>query len=405
MDVGFRLNRLEDAAIAGQRALVRVDFNVPMVEHETGRRITDDTRLRAALPTIRHLRERGCKIVLCAHYGRPKGQAVDAMSLRPVADALAGLLGERVKFINDCVGPLAQGAAADLEPGCVLLLENTRFHEGEEANAPAFAQDLAALADIYVNDAFSAAHRAHASAEGVARYLPAYAGLALGRELDYLAQALEAPARPSLAVVGGAKVSTKLDLLANLVKKVDMLFVGGGMANTFLFAQGHDLGLSLCEKDLAETARAVMAGAAQAGCTLILPTDLVCTQTFEAHAPSQVRAIDSIGPDDMAVDVGPDTVDRLADAIDQARTLVWNGPLGAFELKPFDTGTVEAARYAAKRVREAGLIAVPGRRDTVAALNAAQIADDFTYVSTAGGAFLEWLEGKTLPGIAALASA
>lgn len=392
------IRRLEDADIAGKRVLVRVDFNVPMAEG----RVSDDTRLRAALPTIEHLRAAGAMIILCAHFGRPKGQRNMAMSLAPVATPLGELLDHPVKFVSDCIGPDAEGAAASLKAGDVLLLENTRFHAGEEKNDPEFAAALAMLADVYVNDAFSAAHRAHASTAGVAKHVPSYAGLSLQREIDHVSAALESPKRPVLAVVGGAKVSTKIDLLRNLVKKVDRLFVGGAMANTFLAARGHDVGASLHEIDLIETAKEIEAIAGEAGNAVLLPIDGVVAKEFKAHADRRVAAVDDIQADEMILDCGPDTVDMLADAIAAARTLVWNGPLGAFETPPFDTATMEAARYAAKRCTENGLTAVAGGGDTVAALNQAGVSEDFTFISTAGGAFLEWLEGKALPGIEAL---
>lgn len=392
------IRRLEDADIAGKRVLVRVDFNVPMA----GGQVTDDTRLKAALPTIAHLRRGGAKVILAAHFGRPRGQRNMAMSLAPVATPLAELIDHPVKFVSDCIGQDAEDAAASLGAGDVLLLENTRFHAGEEKNDPEFADALARLADVYVNDAFSAAHRAHASTEGVARRLPAYAGLSLQREIDHVRAALESPNRPLLAVVGGAKVSTKIDLLKNLVARVDRLFVGGAMANTFLAAKGHDMGASLYERDLLDTAREILDAANKAGSAVLLPIDGVVTTEFKAHAERRVAEVDQIKPNEMMLDCGPETVDRLADAIDAARTLVWNGPLGAFETPPFDTATVEAARYAAKRCTGHGLTVVAGGGDTVAALNQAGVAEDFTFVSTAGGAFLEWLEGKALPGVEAL---
>lgn len=392
------IRRLEDADIAGKRVLVRVDFNVPMANGQ----VTDDTRLKSALPTIAYLRRAGAKVILAAHFGRPKGGKSMALSLAPVATPLSDLLDHPVKFVSDCVGADAEQAAAILKAGDVLLLENTRFHAGEERNDPEFAAQLAALADVYVNDAFSAAHRAHASTEGVARLLPAYAGLALQRELDHVTAALENPNRPLLAVVGGAKVSTKIDLLKNLAAKVDRLFVGGAMANTFLAAKGHDMGASLYERDLLDTAREIMDAAHAAGSAIFLPVDGVVTTEFKAHADRRVADVDAVKANEMMLDCGPQTVDDLADAIAAARTLVWNGPLGAFETPPFDTATVEAARYAAERCRNHGLTAVAGGGDTVAALNQAGVCDDFSFVSTAGGAFLEWLEGKALPGIEAL---
>lgn len=392
------IRRLEDADVAGKRVLVRVDFNVPMIAGQ----VSDDTRLKAALPTVAFLRRAGAKVILAAHFGRPKGRRNLEMSLAPVATPLSELIDHPVKFVSDCVGPDAEQAAQSLAAGDVLLLENTRFHAGEEKNDPDFAAQLAALADVYVNDAFSAAHRAHASTQGVATRLPSYAGLALQREIDHVTAALENPNRPLLAIVGGAKVSTKIDLLKNLVAKVDRLFVGGAMANTFLAAKGHDMGASLFEPDLLDTAREIFSAAAQAGSDIMLPVDGVVTTEFKAHADRRVADIDDIKANEMMLDCGPETVDRLADAIDAARTLVWNGPLGAFETPPFDTATVEAARYAAARCVDHGLTAVAGGGDTVAALNQAGASDDFTFVSTAGGAFLEWLEGKTLPGIAVL---
>lgn len=392
------LRRIEDAEVDGKRVLVRVDFNVPMREGQ----VTDDTRLKAALPTIAWLRSHGARVILAAHFGRPKGAREPDMSLRPVLAPLSELLATKVLFAEDCVGESAERAANALETGDVLLLENTRFDAGEEANDPDFAAALARLADLYVNDAFSAAHRAHASTEGVAHHLPAYAGKAMEREIDHLTAALEAPTRPLLAVVGGSKVSTKLDLLKNLVSKVDRLFVGGAMANTFLAAKGHDVGASLHEADLLVTAREILDIAGQSDCDILLPVDGVVTKEFKAHAERRVAQVDDIKSDEMMLDCGPDTVDRLADAIAAARTLVWNGPLGAFETPPFDTATVEAANFAAGRARDHNLVAVAGGGDTVAALNHAGVAEDFTFVSTAGGAFLEWLEGKTLPGVAVL---
>ncbi|MBB5518162.1 phosphoglycerate kinase [Amphiplicatus metriothermophilus] len=393
-----RYRTLDDFDVADKRVLVRVDFNVPMKKGE----VTDATRIERALPTIKELSKRGAKVILLSHYGRPDGAPNPEYSLRPVAKKLGALLGGPVEFASDCVGEPARRTAARLIGGDVALFENTRFHAGEEKNDPDFVKALAENGDLYVNDAFSAAHRAHASTEGLARVLPAAAGRAMQRELDYLAAALSNPERPMIAVVGGAKVSSKLDLLLNLIGKADALVVGGGMANTFLFAKGLSVGKSLCEPGLADTAREIMAQAAEKGCELVLPVDAVVAKKFEAGAPSEVVAVDAVRPDDMILDLGPESVDLIAAKIEAAKTLVWNGPLGAFEIAPFDTATVEAARFAARRVKEAGLVAVAGGGDTVAALNHAQAADDFTYVSTAGGAFLEWLEGKTLPGVKAL---
>jgi phosphoglycerate kinase len=390
--------RLDGADLAGKRALVRVDFNVPMQDG----RITDDTRLRAALPTIQTLRAGGAMVILAAHFDRPKGKRVPSMSLAPVAPALANLLGAPVGFADDCIGAAAADAISAMAPGDVLLLENTRFHPGEETNCPTLSRAFADLADLYVNDAFSAAHRAHASTEGVARHLPAYAGRSMERELDYLDRALGAPVRPVLAVVGGAKVSTKIDLLQNLVARVDVLAVGGGMANTFLVAKGVEVGKSLAERDLADTARAIMATAEKQGCRLLLPTDAVATTEFRANAPHRVCAVNEVRPDEMILDAGPASVAALIAAMEASRTVIWNGPLGAFETPPFQAATVAAAQAAGRLAREGRIVAVAGGGDTVAALNLAGAAEDFTFVSTAGGAFLEWMEGKALPGVEAL---
>jgi phosphoglycerate kinase len=389
--------------LAGKTALVRVDFNVPMHEGPDGERVvSDDTRLRSAMPTIAKLTGAGAKVVLLAHFDRPKGKRVAEMSLQPVVAPLAALLGAPVAFADDCVGPGAQAAVDALAPGGVLLLENLRYHAGEEANDPAFAAELAALGDLYVNDAFSAAHRAHASTEGVARLLPAYAGEAMRRELDALDKALGHPERPVMGIVGGSKVSTKLDLLRNLVTHLDKLAIGGGMANTFLYAQGHDVGASYCEKDLAETARDIIRLAGQNNCKLFLPLDIVVAEKLAAGAAARVRGVGAVDEHERILDAGPETVERLCRAMSNSKTLIWNGPLGVFEVPPFDKGTMAAARHAAALVREGKLVAVAGGGDTVAALNAAGVADDFTFVSTAGGAFLEWMEGKSLPGVAAL---
>ncbi|MDX2238618.1 MAG: phosphoglycerate kinase [Hyphomonadaceae bacterium] len=390
--------RLENADLKGKRALVRVDFNVPMHEGK----VSDDTRLRAALPTIETLRKAGAKIVLLAHFDRPKGKRVPSMSLQPVVAPLAALLGAPVAFADDCIGPTATAAIAALPEGGVILLENTRFHAGEEANDAALAADIAALGDLYVNDAFSAAHRAHASTEGVAHMLPAYAGKSMEAELDALDAALGNPRRPVLGIVGGSKVSTKLDLLKNLVAKLDKLAIGGGMANTFLFAQGWEVGASYCEKDLAETAREIMKLAGKHKCELLLPIDTIVAEKLDARAPAFVRGLGEIDHDERILDAGPETIARLTRAMDESNTLIWNGPLGVFETPPFDHGTVAAARHAAARAKNGKLTAVAGGGDTVAALNHAGVADDFTFVSTAGGAFLEWMEGKPLPGVEAL---
>ncbi|WP_374452066.1 phosphoglycerate kinase [Phenylobacterium sp.] len=389
---------LDDADLAGQRALVRVDINVPMAEGK----VTDDTRLRAILPTIAKLRAGGAKVILLAHFDRPKGKVVPEMSLKPLAQPLADLLGAPVAFATDCVGEAAKAAVDGLKNGDVLLLENVRFHPGEEKNDPEFAGALAANGDLYVNDAFSAAHRAHASTEGVARLLPAYAGEQMRRELDALEAALGAPKRPVLGIVGGSKVSTKLDLLNNLVTKLDRLSIGGGMANTFLAAQGIDVGASLCEHDLADTAREIMDSAKKAGCELLLPIDVVTAQEVKPDVASNVRELTDIQGGDRILDAGPKTLAKLIAAMDVSATLIWNGPLGVFEVPPFDVATMAAAKHAADLAKAGKLVAVAGGGDTVAALNAAGRADDFTFVSTAGGAFLEWMEGKELPGVAAL---
>ncbi len=389
---------LDDAELQGRRALVRVDFNVPM---EDGR-VTDDTRLRAAKPTIDKLRAGGAKVILLAHFDRPKGKVVPSMSLQPIVEPLAEVLGCSVAFATDCIGQRARDAVAALGPGDVLLLENVRFHAGEESNERAFADALAANGDLYVNDAFSAAHRAHVSTEAIAKRLPAYAGEQMRLELDALDAALGRPQRPVLGIVGGSKVSTKLDLLKHLVTKLDKLAIGGGMANTFLYAQGHDVGASYCEKDLAETAREIIRLAGQNNCKLFLPLDVVVAEKMAPGAPARVRDPGSIDDDERILDAGPETVERLCRAMNNSKTLIWNGPLGVFEIPPFDKGTVGAARHAAELAKSGNIVAVAGGGDTVAALNAAGVSADFTFVSTAGGAFLEWMEGKELPGVAAL---
>ncbi|MCA1934474.1 MAG: phosphoglycerate kinase [Asticcacaulis sp.] len=391
---------LDDVSdLHGKTALVRVDFNVPV---EDGR-ITDDTRLKVALPTIEKLQKSGAKVALLAHFDRPKGKVVPEMSLRFVAPALSALLGTTVAFAEDCVGADAADVLKLLPAGGVALLENVRFHAGEEKNDPDFAAQLAALGDIYVNDAFSAAHRAHASTEGVAKLLPAYAGESMRRELDALNAALGTPVRPTIGIVGGSKVSTKLDLLKNLVGKLDALAIGGGMANTFLYAQGHEVGGSLCEKDLKDTALEILKEAEAKGCRILLPLDVVVAQDFKAHAANRTLDLGAeLSPDDKIFDAGPKTVAQLKDVIANSKTLIWNGPLGVFELPPFDAATVEAAKFAAEQTQSGKLVAVAGGGDTVAALNHAGVVQDMTFVSTAGGAFLEWMEGKDLPGVSAL---
>lgn len=389
---------IDDLEVAGKTVLCRVDFNVPIKDGK----VTDATRIDRAMPTIEALSKAGAKILLLSHFGRPKGKADPEMSLEPVAKILSKTLGGPVDFVEDCIGDPVREAVKKMLDGDVALLENTRFHAGEEQNDPAFAEALAEHGDFFVNDAFSAAHRAHASTEGVTHFLTSAAGKAMEKELDYLKASLSAPERPMMAVVGGAKVSTKIELLLNLVGKADILAVGGGMANTFMFAKGLNVGKSLCEPDLADTARDIMAQASAKKCEIVLPTDVVVAKEFKENADREVKGAENVAADDMILDLGPETVNLLAEKIETANTLVWNGPIGAFETPPFDTATVEAARYAARRATENGLVAVAGGGDTVAALNHAQVANDFTYVSTAGGAFLEWLEGKTLPGVAAL---
>ena len=389
---------LDDAGdLRGKRVLVRVDLNVPV---ENGR-VTDATRIERVLPTIREIADGGGKVILLAHFGRPKGRDPKA-SLKPIAEALSGRMGKPVGFSDDCVGEPARRAVDAVKDGDLTLLENTRFHEGEEANDQGFANELAALGDLYVNDAFSAAHRAHASTEGLARLLPAYAGRAMQAELDALTKGLECPQRPLLAVVGGAKVSTKIDLLENLVAKVDALVIGGGMANTFLHAVGLGIGRSLAERDLAATAQRIIDRARETNCAIILPVDAVVADRLQAGAPHHTYGIDGIPANGMILDLGSQSIDRINSALNDAATVVWNGPLGAFEHPPFDQGTVGVARRAAERTRKGELVSVAGGGDTVAALHQAGVAGEFTYVSTAGGAFLEWLEGKTLPGVEAL---
>ncbi len=389
---------IDDMDLAGKVVLTRVDINVP-VENGT---VTDDTRIRRIVPTIRDILAKGGKPVLLAHFGRPKGQRVPEMSLEIVRPALEAALGVPVRFVPETIGPEAEKAIAALPEGEVLLLENTRFHPGETKNDPAFIDALAALGDVYVNDAFSTAHRAHASTEGLARRLPAAAGRLMEAELKALEAALGAPERPVTAVVGGAKVSTKLDLLKNLVGKVDNLVIGGGMANTFLAARGIDVGKSLCEHEMAGTAREILREAEARGCRIILPVDVVVAREFRAGAANETVPADACPADAMILDAGPKTVEEIARVFEDSKTLIWNGPLGAFEIEPFDRATNAAAKKAADLTRAGRLVSVAGGGDTVAALNKAGVADDFTYVSTAGGAFLEWMEGKELPSVAAL---
>ncbi len=392
---------LDDLDASGKRVLLRADLNVPM--HDG--RITDRTRIERLSPTIRELAEKGARVIVISHFDRPKGKRVPEMSLRPMAEALAETLKRPVAWADDCIGPEAEAAAAALQDGEVLLLENTRYHAGEEKNDPAVSAGLAKLAEVYVNDAFSAAHRAHSSTEGVARLLPAYAGRLMEQELKALDAALGNPARPVVAIVGGAKVSTKLDLLGNLSRKVNTLVIGGAMANTFLAAQGFPMGKSLQEAEMHETALAILAEAKANRCEVLLPSDLVVAREFAANTQTRTVAVDRVPDDMMALDVGPETINAVEAKLRQASTLVWNGPFGAFETPPFDTATVAVAQAVAALTASAGLKSIAGGGDTVAALKHAGVAERMTYVSAAGGAFLEWLEGKTLPGVAALQAA
>jgi phosphoglycerate kinase len=388
---------LDDVDVKNNRVLLRVDLNVPT---ENGK-VTDLTRIERQAPTINEIADKGGKVILLSHFGRPKG--VDpSQSLRPVAQEVARVLGRPVAFAEDCVGEKAAEAVARMRPGDILCLENTRFHKDEEKNDKAFVAELAKLGDLWVNDAFSAAHRAHASTEGLGHVLPAYAGRSMQAELDALSKALDAPQRPVAAIVGGAKVSTKLDLLGNLISKVNVLIIGGGMANTFLLAQGKNVGKSLAERDLADTARDILAKATTQGCEIVLPIDAVVAKEFKANAPSRVVPVDAVADDEMILDIGPQSIEHAVSVLARVKTLVWNGPFGAFELEPFDTGTIEVAEAAAELTAAGKLVSVAGGGDTVAALNAAGVADRFTYVSTAGGAFLEWMEGKALPGVEVL---
>jgi len=388
---------LDQADLRGKRVLLRVDLNVPM---ENGN-VSDLTRLERVAPTIVEIADKGGKVILLSHFGRPKARDPKD-SLKPVADAMARVLKRRIDFADDCIGPPAETAVDAMKNGDIVCLENTRFHRGEEKNDPTFVAALAALGDIWVNDAFSAAHRAHASTEGLGHKLPAYVGRAMQAELDALAKALESPERPVAAIVGGAKISTKLDLLGNLVDKVDALIIGGGMANTFLAAQGRLVGKSLCETDLAGSARRILSRAKVQNCEVVLPVDVVVAKEFKAHATSRVAAVNAVAADEMILDIGPRTVEHVVSVLARVKTLVWNGPFGVFEMEPFDNGTVEVAEAAAELTAAGKLVSVAGGGDSVAALNAAGAASRFTYVSTAGGAFLEWMEGKSLPGVEAL---
>jgi phosphoglycerate kinase len=395
MSTSFRT--LDQAEVKGKRVLVRVDLNVPT---EDGK-VTDTTRLERIVPTITELADKGGKVILLSHFGRPKGRD-PKQSLKPVADKLSAILGRPVAFADDCVGAPAEQAVGKMKPGDILCLENTRFYKEEEKNNADFVASLAALGDLYVNDAFSAAHRAHASTEGLGRKLSAYAGRTMQAELDALTKALEHPERPVAAIVGGAKISTKLDLLGNLLAKVDVLVIGGAMANTFLLAKGKPVGKSLVEQDLLDTAREILAKAESQSREIVLPVDVVVAPKLEAGVPSKVVGIDQVGPQDMILDIGPRSIEHVVSVLARMRTLVWNGPFGAFEVEPFDNGTVEVAEAAAELTQAGKLVTVAGGGDTVAALNIAGVAERFTYVSTAGGAFLEWLEGKSLPGVEVL---
>jgi phosphoglycerate kinase len=391
------LRTLDEADVSGKRVLVRVDLNVPV---ENGK-VSDTTRIERVAATIREIADKGGKVILLSHFGRPKGPD-PTQSLKLLAPAIADVLKRPVAFAEDCIGERAAAAVNAMKPGDILCLENTRFHRGEERNDPEFVAQLAALGDIFVNDAFSASHRAHASVEGLAHKLPAYAGRAMQDELEALTKVLHSPIRPLAAIVGGAKVSTKLDLLGNLLTKVDILVIGGGMANTFLAARGYSVGKSLCERDLLPTAREIMNTAKATGREIVLPVDAVIAKTLAANAPSRVVAVDGVADDEMILDVGPRSIEHVCSVLARVKTLVWNGPFGAFELEPFDVGTVEIAEAAAELTAVGKIVTVAGGGDTVAALNAAGAADRFTYVSTAGGAFLEWLEGKPLPGVEVL---
>jgi|TARA_R100000501_G_scaffold17783_1_gene33797 phosphoglycerate kinase len=391
------LDDLDD--LNGKVALVRCDLNVPMQDGN----VSDDTRLRAAIPTLTELADKGAKVLVLSHFGRPKGED-PMLSLSPISSALEKVLGRPVTFITDTYGEAAEQMVGLMAAGDIAVLENTRFNPGETKNDPELTKKIAALGDIYVSDAFSTTHRAHVSTEGLARLLPAYAGRAMEAELKALEAALGDPERPVAAVVGGAKVSTKLDVLTNLVAKVDHLIIGGGMANTFLAAKGVDVGKSLCEHDLTDTALSILASADAAGCTVHLPYDVVCAREFAANADNRTVNVHEVAENEMILDIGPAAVEALADVLKNCRTLVWNGPLGAFEIEPFDRATVGLAKTAAALTRDGSLVSVAGGGDTVAALNHAGVADDFSFVSTAGGAFLEWMEGKDLPGVVALSA-
>ena len=396
-----KFRTLDDIDVRGKRVLLRADLNVPVKDGL----VTDATRIERLAPTIKALIDRGAKVIVMSHFGRPKSGPDPALSLRALIAPLEKAIGRKVAFASDCIGDEAKRVVVALEPGQAALLENLRFHKGEEANSPDFARALAELGDIYVDDAFSAAHRAHASNDALARLLPAAAGKLMEAELEALTAALEAPKRPVLALVGGAKVSTKLDLLRFLIRKVDLLAIGGAMANTLLLAEGKEIGRSLCERDMGETAREILTLARERNCRVILPEDAVVARDLAPGASTREVAIDAIPPDAMILDIGSGTAARISSALEEARTLVWNGPLGAFETPPFDRGTITVAEKVAELTGAGRLLSVAGGGDTVAALAAAGVTDELSYVSTAGGAFLEWLEGRELPGVAALAAA
>lgn len=393
-----RFRTLDDLDVAGRRVLLRADLNVPMQDGK----VTEALRIERQAPAIRELADKGARVVVLSHFGRPKGRRVESMSLRPVVHALAAAIGRPVAFAEDCVGKEAEAAVARLRAGDVLLLENTRFHSGEESNDAEFARAVASFGDVFVNDAFSAAHRAHATTEGLARFLPAAAGRAMEAELTHLHRALDHPERPLIAVIGGAKISTKIALLGNLVKRVDVLVIGGAMANTFLAALGFEVGKSLCEHDHLDTARGILDTASAQGSAVLLPTDVVVAKELKTDPECRTTSARDVAADEMILDVGPQTVQEFSDRLEHARTLVWNGPLGAFETQPFERATVAAAKFAAQRTSAGKLLSVAGGGDTVAALAMAGVTDKFSYVSTAGGAFLEWLEGQELPGVQAL---
>jgi phosphoglycerate kinase len=394
------IKTLDGLDVKGKRVLVRADLNVPVEDGQ----VADATRIQRVLPTINALRENGAKVIIMSHLGRPKGERSPETSLRPVAAKLQELLGAPVRFFDDCIGPEVKSGLESLKDGDVAMLENLRYHKGETANDMDFAKELAALGDIYVDDAFSSAHRAHASVEAIARLMPSYAGLLMMAEIDAVGRAIEDPKRPVMAIVGGAKVSTKIDVLSNLATCMDVIVVGGGMANTFLYAQGVNVGNSLYEPDFKDTVKEVMAKAKDSGCEIVLPIDEVVAKEFAPGTEWKVCDVDAIPSDMMVLDQGPKSIERLKERLREMKTLLWNGPLGAFEIEPFGEGTLALAREAGKLSREGKLISVAGGGDTIRALNMAGVAQDFTYVSTAGGAFLEWLAGRQLPAVAALAS-